>query len=81
MREVNGWWIVCGVLAFVLMLNLGLILSFLRSQAGRPKGLFRKSLGEMLNPWREEDEALERLAKDVEALRDARRQDESDENE
>jgi len=81
MLEVNGWWIVCGVLAFVLMLNLGLILSFLRSQAASPKGLFRKSLGEMLNPWREEDEALDRLARDVEALQDTQGQEESDENE
>lgn len=69
MAEISGWWIVCGVLAFVILLNVGLILSFLRSQANRPQGLFRKSLGDMINPWREEDEALARLAEGVEALK------------
>jgi hypothetical protein len=35
----------------------------------KPKGIFRESLGEMLNPWKKEDEALDELRQRVDDLK------------
>jgi hypothetical protein len=64
----DGWLIVFGVLAFVLLLNLGLILTALRHRGTNPNPMIRKSLADMLNPWKEEDQALDDLHKKVESL-------------
>jgi hypothetical protein len=65
----DGWWIVLGVLAFALILNLGLVLSALRYRKANPPPIFGKGIGELFNPWREEDEALKDLQEKVDALK------------
>lgn len=63
----RGWWIICGVLFVIGFFNLGLALSVLRSR-GRQEGFFSGSLSDMLNPWKEEDKALQTLHESVQAL-------------
>mgnify|MGYP001119410674 CR=1 FL=1 len=65
----EGWWIVLGVLAFALILNLGMVLSALRYRNSNPKPIFGESIGDLLNPWKDEDQALEELHKKVDALK------------
>ena len=68
MEEIPGWVIVVVVLAFVLLFNIGLASSAFRQQP-RKGGLFRgKTFSEMINPWHEEDQSLEKLRREVEAL-------------
>lgn len=64
----KGWWIVCGVLTFVIFLNLGLVFSALRYRKSNPQPIFGKSIAEMLNPWKDEDQALEELEQQVKTL-------------
>jgi hypothetical protein len=64
----NGLWIVCGVLVFVILLNLGLVISAIRYRKSNPQPLLGKSISELLNPWKEEDEALNDLHRQVESL-------------
>ncbi len=59
--ENNGWLIVIAILSFVILLNIGLALSFIRRMKSKPEAVFRDSISEMLNPWKKEDEALEEL--------------------
>ena len=59
--ENNGWLIVIAIIAFVILFNIGLALSFIRRMKSKPEGVFRDSISEMLNPWKKEDEALEEL--------------------
>lgn len=68
----DGWLIVCGVLAFVILLNAGLIASAIRHQRSNPKPIFGKGFTELLNPWRDEDQALEDLHEEVQALKGKR---------
>ncbi len=67
--ESNGLLIVFAILAFVILINIGLALSFLRRTKSKPKAIFRESIGEMLNPWKKEDEALEELRQRVDDLK------------
>ncbi|MGD8621166.1 MAG: hypothetical protein PVH60_04370 [Anaerolineales bacterium] len=64
----DGWWIVFGVLGFVLLFNLGLIFSALRYRKSNPDPLFGKSISDLLNPWKAEDEALDDLHNKIQAL-------------
>ena len=59
--EINGPLIVIAILAFVILINIGLVFGFLRRTKSKPKMVFRESIGEMLNPWKKEDAALEEL--------------------
>jgi len=67
--ENNGWLIVIAILAFVILINIGLALSFIRRMKSKPKAVFRDSINEMLNPWKKEDEALEELRQRVDDLK------------
>ena len=67
--EINGWLIVIAILAFVILINVGLALGAIRRMKTKPKGIFRESLGEMLNPWKKEDEALDELRQRVDDLK------------
>jgi uncharacterized protein YlxW (UPF0749 family) len=63
----NGWLIVCGVLFFVVVFNLGLMLNVLRNR-GRQQPFLPGSLSDLLNPWKKEDESLEKLSQQVRDL-------------
>ena len=68
MDEIPGWVIVAVVLILVVLFNIGIASSALRRKP-RKDGLFRgKTFSEMINPWNEEDQALAKLRRDVEAL-------------
>jgi hypothetical protein len=67
--ENNGWLIVIAILAFVILFNIGLALSFIRRMKSKPEGIFRDSISEMLNPWKKEDEALDELRQRVDDLK------------
>jgi len=67
--ESNGWLIVIAILTFVILINVGLALGFIRRMKSKPKAVFRESIGEMLNPWKKEDEALEELRQRVDDLK------------
>ena len=67
--ENNGWLIVIAILTFVILINIGLALGFIRRMKLKPKGVFRESICEMLNPWKKEDEALEELRQRVDDLK------------
>lgn len=68
MDEIPGWVIVVIVLTLVLLFNIGIASSALRRQP-RKDGLFRgKTFSEMINPWRDEDQSLAQLRREVEAL-------------
>jgi hypothetical protein len=64
----DGWWVVIAVTAIVLLSNLGLMISALRRRNSGSAPPFKGSIGDMLNPWKAEDESLENLRKGVEAL-------------
>jgi hypothetical protein len=66
--EINGWFIVLAILGFVILINVSLAVGFIRRMKSKPKPLFRESLREMVNPWKEEDAALEELRVQVDAL-------------
>jgi len=67
--EINGWTIVITILALVILINIGLAFGAIRNMKTKPKGFFRESLGEMLNPWKKEDEALDELRQRVDDLK------------
>ena len=67
--EINGWLIVIAILVFVILINVGLALGAIRRMKMKPKGIFQESLGEMLNPWKKEDEALDELRQRVDELK------------
>lgn len=67
----NGGLIVCGVLFFVAVFNLGLMLSVLRNR-GRQQPFLHGSLSDLLNPWKKEDESLEKLSQQVRDLGETR---------
>jgi hypothetical protein len=64
----NGWWIICGVLAFVLLLNLGIALSAMQYRKSKQMPIIGKSISEILTPWKDEDQALEDLHRQIEVL-------------
>jgi hypothetical protein len=65
MDSNNGLLIVIGVIALVILFNIGLALSFLRNRGRGQIVLFRDTLRDMLNPWKDEDEALSELREKV----------------
>lgn len=65
----EGWLIVVGVLAFVILLNAGIILSAIRYREANPRPLFGEGVGDFLNPWRKENQDLEELHDKVDALK------------
>ena len=67
--EINGWFIVLAILGFVILINVGLAVGFIRRMKSKPKAVFRESIGEMLNPWKKEDEALDELRQRVQDLK------------
>ncbi len=65
----EGWWIILGVLTFVLLLNLGLVFSALRYRKSNPRPMFGQSIADLLNPWKDEDQALEELHDQVDQFK------------
>jgi hypothetical protein len=65
MEENSGILIVLGVVALVILFNVGLALSFLRNRGKGQIFLFRDTLRKLVNPWKDEDEALSELRKRV----------------
>jgi hypothetical protein len=65
MDSNSGLLIVIGVIALVILFNIGLALSFLRNRGKGQIVLFRDTLRDMLNPWKDEDEALSELREKV----------------
>ncbi len=61
----NGLLIVIGILALVVLFNVGLALSFLRNRGTKQLFQFQDTLKKMANPWKEEDEALSELREKV----------------
>ena len=66
----KGWTIVCGVLTLVLLINAGLLVSALRYRKLDSKPFIQFKFSDLLNPWKDEDQALEDLHEEVEALKD-----------
>jgi hypothetical protein len=66
----KGWVIVCGVLIIVLLVNVGLIISALRYRKSNIRPLISINGSDILNPWQDEDQALEDLHEEVQALKD-----------
>lgn len=68
MEDIPSWVIALIVIILVLAFNFSLAWGALRAKP-RKAGLFGgRSFGEMLNPWREEDRALDELRRQVEEL-------------
>lgn len=65
MESNNGLLIVIGVIALVVLFNIGLALSFLRNRGSGQILLFRDTLKKMANPWKDEDETLSELREKV----------------
>ena len=65
MESNNGLLIVIGVVALVVLFNVGLALSFLRNRGKGQIILFRDTLKKMANPWKDEEEALSELREKV----------------
>ena len=61
----SGLLVVIGVIALVILFNVGIALSFLRNRGKGQIILFRDSLQKLVNPWKEEDESLSELRKRV----------------
>jgi hypothetical protein len=62
--------IVCGVIAFVLLLNAGLVLGILRGGNRERLKVIRKAINAVQNPWRAEDEQYDQLRTRVKELED-----------
>lgn len=73
-----GWLIVCGVLTLVVGFNIGLIRSVLRSGKSNWRSSIRGVVGQIQDPWKEEDEALAELHKRVGKLRSESNEKESE---
>ncbi|HEY43216.1 MAG TPA: hypothetical protein G4O11_04460 [Anaerolineae bacterium] len=65
MDSNGGLLVVIGVITLVILFNVGIALSFLRTRGKGQIFLFRDSLQKLVNPWKEEDEALSELRKRV----------------
>lgn len=70
--------IVCGALTFVVLLNAGLVFSFLR---GRNRDRFRvigKAIEVVQNPWQEQDEQFGELRRRIVELEEKELEDHAD---
>jgi len=65
MDSNNGLLIAIGVITLVVLFNIGLALSFLRNRGKGQIILFQETLKKMVNPWKDEDEALSELREKV----------------
>ena len=64
----SGWLIVCGVVTFVILVNVGLALSALRAQRGQQASTLDRVMRYIRNPWAAEDRALSELRRSVATL-------------
>jgi hypothetical protein len=64
----SGWLIVCGVVTFVILVNVGLALSALRAQRGQQASTLDRVMRYIRNPWAAEDQALSELRRSVATL-------------
>ena len=67
----DGWVIVCGVLALVIMVNVGLALSALRGRNRGQAAALDRSVRFLRDPWAEETRSLSELHQRVTDLREA----------
>ncbi len=67
----NGWLIVGGILALVVIVNIGLALSALRGRERGKATVFDRSLRYIRNPWAEENKALSELRQRVSDLEES----------
>jgi hypothetical protein len=68
MNTDNVLLIVCGVLIFVVLLNLGLLIGVLRGQSQERFKVIGKAIQAAQNPWRKSNEGYEELRKRVSNL-------------
>lgn len=61
MNTDNVLLIVCGVLIFVVLLNLGLLIGVLRGQSQERFKVIGKAIQAAQNPWRKSNEEYEEL--------------------
>ncbi len=67
----DGWLIVCGVLALVVMINVGLALSALRGQNRGQAAALDRSVRYLRDPWADETRSLSELHQRVAELEEA----------
>ena len=67
----NGWLIVGGILALVVIVNVGLALSALRGRDRGQATAFDRSLRYIRNPWADEDKSLSELRQRVSDLEES----------
>jgi len=70
----SGWLIVCGVITFVILVNVGLALSALRGANSNQANAFDRAVHYVRDPWAAEDQALSELHRTVATLEEARDQ-------
>lgn len=68
MNTDNVLLIVCGVLIFVVSLNVGLLIGVLRGQSRDRFKVIGKAINAAQNPWRESNEEYKELRKRVSDL-------------
>ena len=76
MNTDNVLLIVCGVLIFVVLLNVGLLIGVLRGQNRERLKVIGKAINAAQNPWRESTEEYEELRKRVSDLNENAVEDE-----
>ena len=64
----NGWLIVCGVVTFVILVNVGLAISALRGTRSGQAGALDRAVRYIRDPWAAEDTALSELRRQVASL-------------
>lgn len=69
MEGDSGILIVLGVVALVILFNVGLALPFLRDIGKGQTIHFRTTFRKLVDPWKDEDEALSELRKRVAHLK------------
>ena len=74
----SGWLIVCGVVTFVILVNVGLALSALRGANSNQASTMDRAVRYIRDPWAAEDQALSELHRSVAALEKTRDQTDED---
>lgn len=64
----SGWLIVCGVVTFIILVNVGLALSALRAAKDGQASALDRAVRYIRNPWAAEDQALTELRRSVATL-------------
>ena len=70
----SGWLIVCGVVTFVILVNVGLALSALRGANSNQASTMDRAVRYIRDPWAAGDQALSELHRSVAALEKTRDQ-------